>query len=332
MRKPKFNLHTFFTAALFFIVIGSMPLMAQTKASYTVKNGDTLYNISKRLNVTIAELKEWNNISGNAIELGQELVYYRQDTDQTISTNPPQEPSDPLINRSEGSQTEYYIVKSGDTLYEIAREHDMTVSELQNLNNLTGSNIGIGQRLAVKKQPANAAPSIAEFSEESAPQGVFTVYEVRSGESKQDILNKFKMTSVELEHLNPEVPLERLGSGQKVTVLLPPSRNYENPYQQKANLQNLGQVKVGQYDANSTGTTTTNGELYDPELLTAAHSNIALGSIIFIENPVSGNGVYVKINDRITEPGIKLSRKAYQVLKLEETGEPAVSIYTELND
>ena len=309
----------------------SISASAQTKATYTVKNGDTLYNISKRLNVTIAELQEWNDLSGNEIELGQALTYYKFEEDNAPTTNADETPSDPLINRPLGSQTEFYIVKSGDTLYEIAREHDMSVSDLQSLNNLSGSNISIGQRLAVKKQ-ASAAPSVASFSEESAPQGVFSVYEVTGGASKEAILSKFKMTESELKQLNPEIDLGQLSRGQEITVLLPPSRNYQNPYLQKANLQNLGQVQVSQYSSNKTGSTTTNGELYDPQLLTAAHSNIALGSIIYVENPVTGNGVYVKINDRITSSGIKLSQKAYEVLNLSETGNPAVSIYTEVND
>lgn len=307
----------------------SATAFAQSQETYTVKNGDTLYNISKRLNVTISELQEWNDLDNNEIELGQELIYYRN---EEMNSAPEELPSDPLINRTSGSQTEFYIVKSGDTLYEIAQNHDMTVSELQSLNNLSGTNIGIGQRLTVKKMPSSSAPSIADFSEESAPQGVFSVYEVRSGESLDDILSKFKLTQEELRHLNPKLDLDQLSNGQEITVLLPPSRNYSNPYLQKANLQNLGEVKVSHYSSNEVGSTTTNGELYDPELLTAAHSNIALGSIIFVENATTGNGVYVKINDRITNSGIKLSQKAYQVLNLSATGDPAVSIYTETND
>ncbi|MAO66316.1 MAG: hypothetical protein CL666_15070 [Balneola sp.] len=322
---------TFFATVLVFLIL-SVTALAQSQETYTVKNGDTLYNISKKLNVTIAELQEWNDLDNNEIELGQELTYYRNEEMNTAPEENENLDSDPLINRSPGSQTEFYIVKSGDTLYEIAQEHDMTVSELQSLNNLSGSNIGIGQRLTVKKMASAAAPSISAFSEESAPQGVFSVYEVQSGESRDDILSKFKLTSEELERLNPELDLEQLSGGQEITVLLPPSRKYENPYLQKANLQDLGEVKVSRYNRNQVGSTTTNGELYDPELLTAAHSNIALGSIIFVENAITGNGIYVKINDRITNSGIKLSQKAYEVLNLSGTGDPAVSIYTETND
>lgn len=40
---------------------------------YTVKQGDTLYAISKRFNITVDELKEWNGLLSNAISTGQQL-------------------------------------------------------------------------------------------------------------------------------------------------------------------------------------------------------------------------------------------------------------------
>lgn len=302
--------------------------LAQEKATYKVKQGDTLYGISKQLNVSIAELQQWNNLDGNQIELGQELTYYLQNENtQELSEGE----SEPLVNRSSGSENVSYIVKSGDSLYKIAGEHNMTVQELKDLNNLTDNNLRIGQRLAVKKQ-SEAPPSVAEFSEESTPQGVFSIYEIKSGENIEDITSRFKMTEEEFQMLNPELDMRRIPAGQQVTILLPPSRNYDNPYLQKADLQDLGEVQVFSYSDSESGETTTNGELYDPEALTAAHSNISLGSIIFVENVQTGTGVYIRINDRITGSGLKLSRKAYSTLRLNEANQPAVTIYTEVDD
>ncbi|MEO6522622.1 MAG: glucosaminidase domain-containing protein [Mucilaginibacter sp.] len=42
--------------------------------SYTIKTGDTLYNISKRFGLTVDELKALNNMGDNNIKLGQKLV------------------------------------------------------------------------------------------------------------------------------------------------------------------------------------------------------------------------------------------------------------------
>ncbi|MEO8884679.1 MAG: LysM peptidoglycan-binding domain-containing protein [Mucilaginibacter sp.] len=41
---------------------------------YTIKQGDTLYNISKRFGLTIDELKALNNMADNTIKLGQQII------------------------------------------------------------------------------------------------------------------------------------------------------------------------------------------------------------------------------------------------------------------
>ena len=329
--RNRVNVQKALIAVCVLIFFVSVNAFAQEKSTYQVKQGDTLYGISKQLNVTIAELQQWNDLEGNDIELGQELIYYLPGEEVQRDTEGLEDSSDPLVNRTSNPQNEFYTVKSGDTLYEIARDHNMTVDQLRALNNISGSNLSIGQQLAVKKK-VSAAPSVSEFSEESSPQGVFSIYEVQRGEVLNDLLDKFKMTEKEFMLLNPELQPSLLAEGQELTVLLPPSRQYDNPYLQKANLQDLGEVNVIRYDESEVGETTTNGELYDPEALTGAHSNIALGSIIFLENKETGNGVYVRINDRITGSGLKLSEKAFSTLKLNQVAQPAVTIYTELNE
>ncbi len=308
------------------IFLLSISLSAQEQQSYTVKQGETLYGISKLLNVTVAELQQWNNLTDNAISIGDELVYYTTAGDQPSST---EAPAKSLIEISPPQENTYYTVKSGDNLTVIARQHSMTVQELKSLNNLNSDLISIGQQLSVRKLVDSVAPSASEFSEESQPQGSFAVYTVQSGENSTSILEKFKMTQRELQELNPDVNIAALDRNQKITVLLPPSRSYDNPYENKASLQDLGSVGVSSYNSSELGNTTTNGELYDPKELTAAHSNIALGTIIYIENPETKSGIYVRINDRITESGLKLSAQAFRILGLESITNPTVSIYTE---
>lgn len=91
-------------------------------STYTVKSGDTLYSISKKLNVSIDEIKRANNLTNNLLTVGQIL----------------QIPTD---------TTKVYTVKSGDTLYTIARNNNTTVSDIIELNNLSTSNLSIGQKL-----------------------------------------------------------------------------------------------------------------------------------------------------------------------------------------
>ena len=92
---------------------------------YTVKSGDNLYSISKKYNVSVAELMSYNNLSTNLLSINQQIKI-------------------PLVNNSIT-----YTVKSGDNLYNIARTYNTTVDEIKRKNNLTSNNLKIGQILVI---------------------------------------------------------------------------------------------------------------------------------------------------------------------------------------
>lgn len=306
----------------------SVPVLAiaQQQMEYEVKQGETLYSISKKLEVNVAELKQWNGLEGNNLAIGQILIYYKleETTDEASDTGVP---SETLINKQQIPENDFYTVKSGDNLYTISRNHNMTVEELKALNDLESNVIRVGQQLAVRK--LSSGPSVSLSTDESTSQGLFSLYTVSEGESLDSILTKFKMSENEFGQLNPQINIQSLFRGQEVTVLVPPSNEFENPYLQNANLEDLGTVPVIVYDDSEIARTTTNGELYDPEALTAAHANIRLGTVIFVENPATGKGIYVRINDRITGDGIKLSARAFKSLGFKQNENVSVNIYLE---
>ncbi len=305
----------------------STTTFAQSKSVYEVKSGDTFFSISKALKVSVAELKQWNDLSSNNLSIGQELTYYTID-DQS-NPNPTEEPVDTtsLITVQPDATNSYYLVKSGDTLYKIGRDNNMSVSELRSINNLTSDNLRIGQRLAVKS--ISSAPVVNAFSNESSPQGNFVLYTLEKRDDLNSLLTKFKMTEAELQALNPEIDIHKLNLAKKVTILVPPSKNFANPYLKSASLQDLGTIDIHVYGDKNKGQTTTNGELYNPEELTAAHSNMSLGSIIFVENEATGKGIYIRINDRITGSGLKLSSSAFRILGFDKNQRSTATIYAD---
>tara|TARA_R110002096_G_scaffold436022_2_gene665266 strand:+ start:4777 stop:5781 length:1005 start_codon:yes stop_codon:yes gene_type:complete len=332
----KFRTQLYLVFSLVFLIGVATPTttFAQSKSVYEVKAGDTFFSISKALKVSVAELKQWNNLSSNSLSIGQELVYYA--IDEQSSSSPATEPIAPiaapvdttsLIHAQPDATNSYYLVKSGDTLYKIARDNNMSISELRSINNLTSDNLRIGQRLAVKS--ISSAPVVNEFSNESSPQGSFVLYTLEKKDNLNSLLSKFKMTETELQALNPEIDINKLNLAKKVTVLAPPSKNFANPYLKSASLQDLGTIDIHVYEEKSKGQTTTNGELYNPDELTAAHSNMSLGSIIFVENMTTGTGIYIRINDRITGSGLKLSNNAFRILGFEKNQRSTATIYAD---
>lgn len=296
---------------------------------YRVKAGDTLFSIARQYGVTVAELKRWNDLRGNSLEVGQQLRIklsgQRKSGNKTVRQPARPDTVQSILASADQPGRKTYTVKSGDSLYRIAREHGMTVAELKSLNNLNTNNIYIGQRLVVKS--GSRTPSIAKGGDNSAPQGKFISYKVKRGETLNKLLRKFNMDETELKALNPEANVSRLVSGQTITVLMPPSKTFANPYRVNANMEQVGEVPVQRYPTSDKGTVTTSGDLYNPDELTAAHNSLALGSIIFIENPYNHKGIFVRINDRTSDKGLKLSDRAYQALKYQADQKPVVNIY-----
>lgn len=301
---------------------------------HTVEPSQTLFAISRLYGVTIAEIQSWNNLEGTQLSEGQELTIFQipQSEEPEVAppnpgnTNSEESPRESIIRDRDGARgTTYYTVKSGDTLTRIARLHDMTLDQLRDLNNLQSDMLSIGQQLTVRD--VQTAPSIARGSEESTPQGKFVSYRLESGETAVDLKEKFMMSEDELTALNPDLDIESMRSGQRVTVLLPPSRNFSNPFRQGASLENLGEIAVTRYTSTERANPTTSGELYNPDYLTAGHSNMPLGNTIFIKNPETGQGIYVRINDRTSGSGIKLSRKAYDMLGFSSIQRSRVVVY-----
>ena len=111
---------------------------------YVVQKGDTLTSIANRFQTTIAALKQNNKLSKDTIYVGQKL-YVNGVTEAQSSL---QESSSSFSQ----IDTEKYVVKAGDALYNIAKRCGMTVQELIQINNIQDPKaLQIGQVLYLKK-------------------------------------------------------------------------------------------------------------------------------------------------------------------------------------
>ena len=145
------------------------------KEEYVVEKGDTLYSLSKRFNISVAELKRINNLDSDLLKVGQILKL--SDNDLEYDTYIVKKgdslwaisrkyniPVTELININKLDDlnikidqellvpkvSNKYIVEKGDTLWSIAKNNNLTVEELKDLNNLTNNLISIGQELIIK--------------------------------------------------------------------------------------------------------------------------------------------------------------------------------------
>ena len=153
--------------ALFTVLIFHFAVFADSV--HKVEKGDTLYSISRKYQITVAELRAANNLSENdVIKIGQKLIIptadistaaalaadnsTKKDNDKAASTTA----SAATTTSSTSSKSDsIYVVEKGDTLYGIARKNNLTVAELMNLNGLNSSDvIKVGQKLKIKEVTA----------------------------------------------------------------------------------------------------------------------------------------------------------------------------------
>ena len=131
---------------------------------HTVKKGDTLLSIARKLKVTRADLADANYLSFRAkVRAGQRLIIprapalllaSRPDNPLSVAESQPIDAvvavSNPMPDAGRTRQASLmYRVKRGDTLFGIARLYRTTVASLKNWNRLHTSTIQVGQRLRI---------------------------------------------------------------------------------------------------------------------------------------------------------------------------------------
>ena len=119
----------------------------QQRIAYKVKSGDYLGKIASKYGVTINQLKSWNNLKSNSIQIGQTLYIYKNGG-PTISQG------STGGSNSSGStskpKTVIYTVKSGDSLFKIANKYPgVSVDDIKKANGLKSDAIRAGQKLTI---------------------------------------------------------------------------------------------------------------------------------------------------------------------------------------
>lgn len=143
-------------------------IKGKAKVLYTVKSGDNVGFISSWFHVRASDLRYWNNIHRDLIREGQKLVVYVPEKQKTkyakingmtfaqkqassgkSTTTAKSEPLKQL-----DPNYEYYTVKRGDTLWDIAQKYaGISSTEIMRLNNLSsGRGLYIGQKLKIKRK------------------------------------------------------------------------------------------------------------------------------------------------------------------------------------
>jgi len=145
--------------------------------TYTVQRGDTLYKIAGMFGVSVADLKRYNNLTSDVLQIGQVLKLGPGATSDDTST---------------------YTVQKNDTLYGIAARFGTTVDLIKKLNKLDSNILYIGQKLLI---PSSSNPDIGD-NDGSIEDEDYDIYVVKKGDSLWSIATNYGITVDELVNMN----------------------------------------------------------------------------------------------------------------------------------
>jgi len=214
--------------------------------TYRVREGDNLWLIARNHDVHVKEIRKWNDMESDVLRKGQELTIkpgpaYKPGPEKSssISRNNP-------TDSKKGPRKLSYKVKPGDSLWGIARYHDVHVAQILEWNDMDQDDpiIRPGDILTVyvagnwdppkRITPANpnkddkkesAGDSRRKSKEDIGDRGKAITYTVREGDSLWGIARKHDVHMWEIKKLN-NMDTDAVRPGQKLTIK--PGPGYED--------------------------------------------------------------------------------------------------------
>ena len=182
---------------------------------YKVKRGDNLGAVANKYDVSISQLKKWNNLKSNSIAYGRNLKIIRTETTSKVinkdikidnvatELNSKNQALASKTNKEEktiataADLASVYVVQKGDNLGSIAQKYNVTVAEIQEWNNLANENVQFGISLQVAKKELSPKEDIAIVQERKDIE-----YTVQKGDNLGGIATKFGSSLAELRQWN----------------------------------------------------------------------------------------------------------------------------------
>lgn len=202
---------------LFLILLFSSLLFipdSYASSYYTVKKGDNLYNISKKFNMPVSDIKQQNNLSSNKLSIGMKLSISKTNKPAAIS-NPEQRRSDNsqvsernMTPHADSFEVRYYKVKKGDTIAKIAKKYSLNAERIIEINGLTAKKLKLGQQLLIKAPKPD-------------------IHTVKKGDTLWNISVKYGVNPEELKEING-LQDNSLKLGQKLLLVKKDIGNEEN--------------------------------------------------------------------------------------------------------
>jgi membrane-bound lytic murein transglycosylase D len=118
----------------------------KVKRIHKVKSGEVLSKIASRYDVSVNDIKRWNNKNSSKVLLGESLAIY-VDKNEKVKSNS-------LVAKTSSEnvkQSTIHTVRRGDTLWNISQKYEgVSVNDIKKWNNLKGNNVVVGQKIRIR--------------------------------------------------------------------------------------------------------------------------------------------------------------------------------------
>jgi len=175
-----------------------------TWIEHRIRNGESLSSIATKYGVSVAQLKEWNNLKNNNIIRGKKLMVFSGNArNTTASAN---------VNNNNRTTTKYQV-RRGDSLSEIATKFGVTIAQLKKWNNLSSNNIRIGQTLSIHGK--DVTYSLGDNTTRKTSNVV--KHTVKSGETLSHVATQYGVRIAEIKNWN-NLNNDVVKAGQVITI------------------------------------------------------------------------------------------------------------------
>jgi membrane-bound lytic murein transglycosylase D len=190
---------------------------------HRVKRGETLSAISQKYGVSMDALRAANDLNGSLIHPGESLLIPKAASDAAATLAMLAAPREDIAaqlperqkSSTSSSRPRVHVVKSGDTLWAVARRYGLTVPALASANGLSSSaGLVPGARLEIPGSGRSASGD-----------GSKTTYKVRRGDTLSEIADRFNVTVREIMTWNRLRQSSSLRTGQRLVLYVDSSRS-----------------------------------------------------------------------------------------------------------
>jgi len=187
---------------------------SESENYHVVTKGESIFSIAKKNNVTVQNIKEWNNMIDNNVKVGTQLILSRENIAEAR-----EEDTKP---KSEIKDIEH-IVGKGEYLGTIARKYNVTVNNILEWNSLSDTNIKFGDKLIVGKEEVKennikdkqAKKETLALNDKNT---IENLYRVRKGDTLLKISQKFPgVTIADIKKWN-NIKGENIKPGMKLKI------------------------------------------------------------------------------------------------------------------